>query len=84
VKRFVFALTIILSCSLTALPAWQQINRVPPSVGITGQVIVPVPGFQQIFEVLLLQNAEQVVQATVAGWQLGPAARTLTRRGQSS
>jgi len=69
VKRFVFALTIILSCSLTALPAWQQINRVPPSVGITGQVIVPVPGFQQIFEVLLLQNAEQVVQATVADSQ---------------
>jgi Flp pilus assembly protein TadD len=69
VKRFVFAITIILACTVTALPASQQINRVPASVGITGQIIVPVPGFQQMFEVLLLQNAEQVVQAVVADSQ---------------
>jgi Tfp pilus assembly protein PilF len=69
VRRFVFVLTFIFACTVTVLPASQQINRIPASVGITGQIIVPIPGFQQMFEVLLLQNAEQLVQATVADSQ---------------
>jgi tetratricopeptide (TPR) repeat protein len=44
-------------------------GRFPSTVGLTGQIIVPVPGFQQMFEVLLLQNAEELVQATVADSQ---------------
>jgi len=69
VRRLVLVITIILSCRAPALPALMQVARVPSTVAITGQIIVPVPGFQQMFEVLLLQNAEQLVQATVADSQ---------------
>jgi tetratricopeptide (TPR) repeat protein len=59
---------ILLACGAPVLQARQQLNRVP-FFAISGQVIVPVPGFQQMFEVLLLQNVEQLVQATVADSQ---------------
>jgi tetratricopeptide (TPR) repeat protein len=69
VRRIVLAVTITLACRITAQPAFQQANRVPATVSISGQIIVPIPGFQQMFEVLLLQNAEQLVQASVADSQ---------------
>jgi tetratricopeptide (TPR) repeat protein len=69
VRRLALALTITLGFSPAALQALPQVNRVPSMFGITGHVIVPVPGFQQMFEVLLLQNAEQLVQATLADSQ---------------
>ncbi|HET9942218.1 MAG TPA: tetratricopeptide repeat protein [Terriglobia bacterium] len=51
-------------------PAALQVPRLQQTAfAITGQVIVPVPGFQQMFEVLLLQNVEQLVQAVVADSQ---------------
>ena len=66
-----FALIIlILAVCVTGVPALGQTRPTGP-VGFTvsGQVIVPVPSFQKMFEVLLLQNAEQLVQATVADSQ---------------
>jgi len=69
VKRLVLAITIILVCRSSVSLVLAQATRPPASVGISGQVIVPVPGFQQMFEVLLLQNVEQLVQATVADSQ---------------
>jgi tetratricopeptide (TPR) repeat protein len=69
VKRLVFAITVILVCSSSGPLALAQANRPPTTASISGQVIVPVPGFQQMFEVLLLQNVEQLVQAVVADSQ---------------
>jgi Tfp pilus assembly protein PilF len=69
VKRLVLAITIILVCRSSVSLALAQTNRPPAAVAISGQVIVPIPGFQQMFEVLLLQNVEQLVQATVADSQ---------------
>ena len=60
---------MILASQQARLHALPQGTRAAPTVTITGQIIVPVPGFQQMFEVLLLQNAEQLVQATVADSQ---------------
>ena len=37
--------------------------------GISGRIIVPLADFQDIFEVLLVQNLAQPVQATVADSQ---------------
>jgi tetratricopeptide (TPR) repeat protein len=58
----------MLMASATASAALPQ-NRGPVGFGLTGQVIVPQVGFQQMFEVILLQNVEQLVQATVADSQ---------------
>lgn len=44
-------------------------NRVPTNFGIAGRIVVPLADFQDIFEVLLVQNLEQTVQATVADSQ---------------
>lgn len=46
-----------------------QVGNRPTGFTISGQVVVPLANFQQMFEVLLLQNAEQLVQATVADSQ---------------
>lgn len=65
---FVAALAVLTS----GAGAWGQVaplNRTPSSLGITGQIIVPVPGFQEMFEVLLVQNLEEFVQAVVADSQ---------------
>jgi tetratricopeptide (TPR) repeat protein len=53
-------------------PAFAQVqnqNRAPATFGIAGRIIVPLADFQDIFEVLLVQNLEQPVQATVADSQ---------------
>jgi Flp pilus assembly protein TadD len=40
-----------------------------PASTITGRIVVPIADFQEMFEVLLVQNLEQPVQATVADGQ---------------
>jgi thioredoxin-like negative regulator of GroEL len=47
----------------------QNQNRLPATFGIAGRIIVPLADFQDIFEVILVQNLEQPVQATVADSQ---------------
>ncbi|HZI51560.1 MAG TPA: tetratricopeptide repeat protein [Terriglobia bacterium] len=69
--RTVLALTLMLAANSPAVFASAQrpAANTPIGFSISGQVIVPIPSFQQMFEVLLLQNAEQLVQATVADSQ---------------
>jgi DNA-binding IclR family transcriptional regulator len=58
-----------------------------PTVGVTTPDRIAVACGVPPLDVLRCLPALELqgfVQATVAGWQLGPAARTLTRRGQSS
>ena len=62
----IFVLVLQAPVSFGAL---QNPPRVQVGFAISGQIIVPVPGFQQMFEVLLLQNVEQLVQAAVADSQ---------------
>jgi tetratricopeptide (TPR) repeat protein len=73
VKRRLPGIAIALALVFFASSAWAQISTVnrggPASFGISGRIIVPVANFQEQFEVLLVQNLAQPVQATVADSQ---------------
>jgi len=62
---------LLLTATLFLIPisAAAQVRTQPVTATISGRVIVPMANFQDIFEVLLVQNLEQPVQATVADRQ---------------
>ncbi|HET9215467.1 MAG TPA: tetratricopeptide repeat protein [Terriglobia bacterium] len=68
-SRLVLAITMMLIATAARAPVSAQTPNRPGGFTISGQVVVPLANFQQMFEVLLLQNAEQLVQATVADSQ---------------
>ena len=61
---FLSAITLLSPVSVAA-----QFRGTPSTASISGRVIVPVANFQDMFEVVLVQNLEQPVQATVADSQ---------------
>ena len=65
------AITVVLHLALVSCPLGQaQVRGGGGGVfGISGRIIVPLAEFQDIFEVLLVQNLAQPVQATVADSQ---------------
>lgn len=64
------AFTLPLFMASVAWPQAATVNRGGPTTfGISGRIIVPVANFQEMFEVLLVQNLAQPVQATVADSQ---------------
>jgi tetratricopeptide (TPR) repeat protein len=70
IPGIVIALTLQVSQAPSALGQVSTVNRgAPSSFGISGRIIVPVANFQDQFEVLLVQNLAQPVQATVADSQ---------------
>jgi hypothetical protein len=62
-------LCLTASLFLSPLCAAAQNRNLPITASISGRVIVPVSNFQDMFEVLLVQNLEQPVQATVVDSQ---------------
>ena len=66
-------IAIALALLIFASPVLAQTTTVnrggPAAFGISGRIIVPVANFQEMFEVLLVQNLAQPVQATVADSQ---------------
>jgi tetratricopeptide (TPR) repeat protein len=73
VKRRVLASVSIILLTAAVLAAQQTTtttaNRNTNVFTITGKIVVPDAHFEDLFEVLLVQNLEQVVQATVANNQ---------------
>jgi predicted Zn-dependent protease len=61
-RSLVAVLFVGLACGVVQA----QQRGVPSLFSISGRVVVPVAGFQDYFEVLLLQNAEQTVAYTYA------------------
>lgn len=69
VRKLVFCfLTVATFLSATERPVFGQL-RGGNSFVISGRVIVPLAHFQDLFEVILVENLEQTVQATVADSQ---------------
>lgn len=71
-RSFDFIFKLIWMLALALVPAQisaQTRGNAPPTVSLTGRVIVPVANFSDMFEIQLVQNAEQVVQATVVDSQ---------------
>jgi tetratricopeptide (TPR) repeat protein len=69
-RRFVKLIAIATALQMPiAMPAFSQTQNRNIGYGVYGRIIVPIPNFQEMFEVLLVQNLEQVVQATVADSQ---------------
>ena len=60
-------LTLALALVTVEIPA--QVRNPAPMVALSGRIIVPIANYQDMFEVLLVQNAEQVVQSTVVDGQ---------------
>lgn len=67
-KRLVAMTILVVIAVLLTFPTVvrAQLRGGPAVFNITGRIVVPVADFQEMFEVLLVQNLEQPVQATVA------------------
>jgi len=63
------AARLLVIAALLTVPAFAQRTTTPTSFNITGRIIVPLAHFQDLFEVLLIENLEQTFQATVADSQ---------------
>lgn len=64
------AIALALQTALSSSALGQARGRgVPTGLSLSGRIIVPVASFQDIFEVLLVQDLAQPVQATVADSQ---------------
>jgi tetratricopeptide (TPR) repeat protein len=59
----------VIALSAPALSASAQRGNAAPSGAISGRVIIPLANFQDMFQVTLVQNAEQPVQVVVADGQ---------------
>ena len=67
--RLIFASFCLTALFVTPISASARNRGVPATVSLSGRIIVPIANFQDMFEVLLVQNLEQPVQATVADSQ---------------
>lgn len=65
-SRLVIAAALLVSMAPGIAHAQGRGNVPAAGYGVSGRIVVPVPGFQDFFEVLLLQNAEQTVAHTYA------------------
>ena len=60
------AVAAMFAILLAPSTAWTQTRTQPGSSNIIGRIIVPIPGFGDMFEVRLVENVEQLVQVTFA------------------
>jgi hypothetical protein len=60
---------IVCICFGPAVVHAQNRQTAPPTVSISGRIIVPIANFSDTFEVQLVQNIEQPVQATIVDSQ---------------
>jgi tetratricopeptide (TPR) repeat protein len=67
-KRRISASVAAMLLAATILSGQQTANRpnAPVAFDITGKIVIPDAHFEDLFEVLLVQNLEQLIQATVA------------------
>jgi tetratricopeptide (TPR) repeat protein len=67
------AIAVLLTISMlevASVLAHAQTRGAPaPVLGISGRIVVPLANFQETFEILLVQNLEQPVQATIVDSQ---------------